>query len=49
MSFLEDVVRLLEVRLDTELPADEDLEDPLCGDSRLEVKTFEGVVVDTSE
>ena len=49
VSFLEDVVRLLEVRLDTDLPADEDLEDPLCGDSRLEVKTFEGVIVDTSE
>ena len=46
---MEEVVRLLEVRLVTELPANEDLEDPLRGDSRLEVKTFEGVVIDTSE
>ena len=42
-------MRLLEVRLVTELPADEDLKDPLCGDSRLEVKTFDEVIVDTSE
>ena len=39
-------MRLLEVGLVTELPADEDLEDPLCGNSRLEVETFERVVVE---
>ena len=42
-------MRLLEVGLVAELPADEDLEDLLCGDSRLEVETFESVVVDTSK
>ena len=46
---MEGVVRLSKEELDTGLPLDEDLEDPLCGDSRLEVETFERVVVDTSK
>ena len=39
----------LEEELELELLRDEDLEDPLCGDSRLEIETLEEVCIDTSE